>query len=498
MSAGSNKKDILKGAGANLSGFIIRLGARLPFLFVVGHWFGADAFGQYVFAVTFVETLSAIAIFGFKRSLFHFFSPHIKPNDTGQIAQIVFHAAIVSIAIALALVGVSWLLHDIMAQIFSPAMAKAALILSPAIFLFTFTEILLSATRAFRFMRYEVFTKSIVEPYCLLTLACLLYFLGFSAEGLLWSYLMMMILSLGSAIYAFFKVIAFQDLKTIRFDFSLMKEIIRFSAPTGLYDLLNLVLLRIDVYILSALTSESTVGIYGMALQIATTVKKIRQSFDPILAPVVSQSLNENNIQTVGHEMAQVSYWILSIQALIVSILFFYGEGLMGLFGAEFVVGGLILSIIVLGDSVNGTFGVSELLLIYKKPVVAPMISAVMLIVHSIMCYVMIDQYGAMGAAISILVTYCVMNILRLLSVRSLFGVMPLDFRILRPLFAAAAMILTMFAANTIYPLISLGGLISLIFVLIPLYMWILYMQFSKDEKARLRKMLGKKFGQKN
>ena len=107
-----------------------------------------------------------------------------------------------------------------------------------------------------------------------------------------------------------------------------MKRMFQFTAPTALNDLLHELLFRLDVFLLSFFTSDKTVGIYGIALQVATTVKKIRQSFNPILEPVISQSLEQYSLKDTGEQLARVSYWMLSVQAFLVVFLYFYGSAL--------------------------------------------------------------------------------------------------------------------------------------------------------------------------
>ena len=60
---------LAKGGRTNIFGFLLRLAARLPFLFIAGRWYGADALGRFAYAVLVVEFIAQIATLGLKRGL---------------------------------------------------------------------------------------------------------------------------------------------------------------------------------------------------------------------------------------------------------------------------------------------------------------------------------------------------------------------------------------------------------------------------------------------
>jgi hypothetical protein len=53
---------LAKGGRTNFFGFLLRLAARLPFLFIAGRIYGAEALGRFAYAILIVE---------FARSLRH-------------------------------------------------------------------------------------------------------------------------------------------------------------------------------------------------------------------------------------------------------------------------------------------------------------------------------------------------------------------------------------------------------------------------------------------
>ena len=60
---------LAKGGRTNFFGFILRLVARLPFLYVAGRWYGPEAVGRFAFAVLVIELIAQLATLGLKRGL---------------------------------------------------------------------------------------------------------------------------------------------------------------------------------------------------------------------------------------------------------------------------------------------------------------------------------------------------------------------------------------------------------------------------------------------
>jgi len=486
----NNQKDLLKGAAANLLGFVIRLGARLPFLFVVALLYEKEIFGQYLFAVTSVETLTTIILFGLRRTLFHFLHDDLARGDRTGVYNSILTAIMICAGIGAMIIIPIYLWKDVLFQFLPHDMARGVFIILPAALLYAFTEIFLTATRAARKMRYEVTAKSIVEPYVLLIFSAGLYFLGHVALGLYIAYWGMIISIFIYALYAFGKVYE-KDIRVWRgFSLARMKEMITFSTPTAAYDFIGYLTLHIDIYFLAVIVSPRALGIYGIALQIVTIIKKIRQSFDPILEPVISQVVKQSSMQNVSDELSRVSYWIFSLQSLIFTLLIFYGNSLLGLFDATGDKAGLTLLFLIGAVIFQGSLGINELIFLYKKPSINPILSFGTLLFHGVFCYFMSLKFGILGAAISLLVSFSVTEAIRLVLVKYFFNIFPLKVTILKPLVMSGILFGYLFLLSSLIELQSALGLFFGIIGGLVVYFFAFIMIAQKEEKYTLMKKL--------
>lgn len=486
----NNQKDLLSGAGANLFGFVIRLGARLPFLLVVALLYGTEIFGKYLLAVTIVETLTAMILFGFKRSIFHFLYDDMDNGNMSGLLNSIMTAMFLCIVIAAIILIPIYVWQDFLFSFFPDGMAKGILIILPAAFVYALTEMLLTATRAARKMRYEVTAKSIIEPYVLLAFSAGFYALNMVESGLFIAYWVMNISIFIYAIYAFGKTYDTAAYNWGRLSWAKIKSMISFSAPTAAYDLIGVIILRIDIYLLAAIVSPSALGVYGIALQIMTIIKKIRQSFDPILEPVISQTLKQSKLGNVNEELSRVSYWIFSIQALIFTLLIFYGAGLLGLFNIAGGNASLTLLFLIGAVMIQGSFGLSELLFIYKKPNVNLILSLVILLFHASLCYFLSLKFGILGAAISLVVSYSFTEIIRLSLAKYFFGAIPLNRTILKPVLMATVLYAYLFSLSSFIGLYSAAGLVLGIIGGIFVYFLTFLIIAQKEERFILMKKI--------
>ena len=71
---------LAKGGRTNFFGFLLRLAARLPFLFVAGRYYGPEALGRFAYAILIVEFAAQLATLGLKRGLAEQLSSTDKPH----------------------------------------------------------------------------------------------------------------------------------------------------------------------------------------------------------------------------------------------------------------------------------------------------------------------------------------------------------------------------------------------------------------------------------
>lgn len=346
---------LAKGGRTNFFGFVLRLVARLPFLYVAGRWYGADLVGRFAFAVLVIELVAQVATLGLKRGLAEQLSapgadPRIVVWDGMFVA---FLASALGSAVLFALPQLMYPAGDI-----SGTDHWMALL----VFAIAGTEIALAAC-AYRFdIGATVRARAIVEPWTISIAAAGFWFVSVR-DGLMLSYAAAMVAAFLTALWPMIR--HYGGPGVWRPHPAHLIGLARRNAPLAAADAIEWGTRRLDLFILGQFTSPTIYGIYYMAQQVASLPQKLKTSFEPILGPVITRNLAEKRFAAVAQQVSQVGFWIIAAQAGVALALGIPGEAVMGLVGPEFVGGTGALAFLLAAEVVAATAVVSEAALVY-------------------------------------------------------------------------------------------------------------------------------------
>jgi O-antigen/teichoic acid export membrane protein len=221
-----------------------------------------------------------------------------------------------------------------------------------------------------------------------------------------------------------------------------------------------------DIFTVKFFFAEGILGIYNVAQQITTSVEKIYQSFYPILAPVMAKNLVEKDYKVVERQMVMVSRWTLMVQCLLVVIAIFYGVAFMGLIAGDdadkalLVSSGIVLVYLMIGETINGGFGMTDMPILYRYPVFNPVISVIMVPLYVVIAafFVRWLDFGVEGIAMALCFIYFLMNLIRVITVRRLMGINMLQMSLLKVILAAVGSIVIFELIITLSPIDLLRG----------------------------------------
>jgi O-antigen/teichoic acid export membrane protein len=352
---GGDLAALAKGGRTNFMGFLLRLAARLPFLFIGGRYYGPEALGRFASALVVVELCAQLCTMGEKRGLAQRLANH--DGDPGPlVADGLFLALLVGCAAA----AVLWLFPAPMFP--SGIYGEIDRLIVLAIPALAMTEIMLAA-QAYRFdIAATVRARAIVEPWTISIMAGAMIFVV-PESGLSLAYLI--------SIYAAFLTAAWPFIRTYglprdwRPHPARMTQLTIRGLPLAGADAIEWGTRRLDIFILGLFAAPSAVGVYYVAQQIASLPQKLKTSFEPILGPVLTRKLREKDYAAIAKQVCQVGFWITAAQAGVGLALGIPGEALMGLVGSDFIGGTGALGFLLAAEVVAATAVVAEAALIY-------------------------------------------------------------------------------------------------------------------------------------
>ena len=430
---------IMRGAQATAFGFAIRLTARLLFLFVAGRLYGASLFGAYVLAAAMVELGVGAGGLSTKKTLFPLLDRH-EAESARPLAYYVIDAALLVTLTSLILAAGFILIAFLLPPSLLHADARTAFaLLAPMIAGQALLDLFLAAARWKQKVRYEVISRSLIEPYALAAGASAAFFLGFSAHGLLIGYWCGTLAALAYAIFGAARSFGGFALAHYRPSGATFRWIARAAAANSANDLLNALYMRADLYLVGLLLGPGPTGIYGMARQVTTPIRQVRQSFDGLLVPAVAKTIGVRGAGGAGEALASATRLILVIQLPILIALFAIGTRLMSLLGPGFEAGYWPLVILASAELLQSALGIGDLVLVYLRPRIGLYITMISIAVGIAAALLLIPRFGIVGAAFALLAAYALRTILRILVLHKSFALALPHAHLAGPFAAAAA-----------------------------------------------------------
>jgi O-antigen/teichoic acid export membrane protein len=374
-------KALAKGGRTNIFGFLLRLAARLPFLFIAGRLYGPEVLGRFAYAILIVEFVAQLATLGLRRGLAEALSHQNRP-DSHVVADALCMAMVASAAGAAFLIALPQLMFP------NSGINGLDRFLPLAIFTIVGTDIALAAL-AYRFkVGTTVWSRAVVEPWTISIAAGVLFFYS-SRDGLILAYVASLVAALVTASWPLAKSYGWPH--GWRPSPSRLLALARRNLPLAAADAAEWGSRRLDLAILGLFASPAVVGIYYVAQQVASLPQKLKTSFDPILGPVITRNLQAKNYAEIARQVGQVGFWIIAAQAGIALALGIPGEAIMGLVGPQFVGGTAALGFLLAAEVAASTAVVSESALVYMARHRNLMLSLAMLALQVVLSIILIQ-----------------------------------------------------------------------------------------------------------
>jgi O-antigen/teichoic acid export membrane protein len=302
---GGDLATLARGGQANFLGFLMRLAARLPFLFIAGRYYGADALGRFASALVVAELIAMVCTIGEKRGL----AQRLSESD-GDPAHLVFDSLTVALVLgSLAALALWWVPAPMFPSGIYTEVDRLIVLAIPALAL---TEILLAA-QAYRYdIAATVRARAIVEPWTISIMAGV-FVLTDTASGLALAYILSIFAALLTAAWPFLRSYGLP--RGWRPSLSQMARMTVRGLPLAAADAIEWGTRRLDIFILGLFAAPTAVGVYYVAQQVASLPQKLKTSFEPILGPVLTRKLKQKDYGAIAKQVCQVGFWITAAQA---------------------------------------------------------------------------------------------------------------------------------------------------------------------------------------
>ncbi|WP_394652682.1 lipopolysaccharide biosynthesis protein [uncultured Sphingomonas sp.] len=491
MRVAESQQDIAalaKGGRTNIAGFALRLLARLPFLFIAGRLYGPDIVGRFALAVVVVEFAALVATLGLKRGLAQALTSTERPHVC--VAWDAMAVAFVASMIASAILFVFPEAMYPNSEIYGAERFLSLIVVAVA-----WSDISLAALAYRLNVKAQVTARAVVEPWTISIAAWGFYYVS-ARDGLIFAYAASMAAALAASLIPFVR--SYGIPRGWKPELRPLFALARANIPLAGADTLEWGTRNVDRFILGLMFTPTIVGIYYMAQQVSSLPQKLKTSFDPVLGPVITQSLKDDDRSAIARQVRQVAFWIVAAQLMLTLMGGIPGEAVMGVVGPQFVSGTAALGFLLFAEVLATPGSVSESALVYMARHRNLMISAAVLTFQIVLSFVLIlamrwvgwpINYQAAGTAVALMVALLCGSIAKNIFLSRLLGesVNPIRW----PLIWAALAAIVVGGLFTMLPKrLEWAELLIGIPVIAATYAFVLWKwAFGEEDRALFRKM---------
>lgn len=434
----SSLSKITKGAGINLAGMIGGKGLLFFYTIFLARVLGVGDLGLYFLGITIVGLLAVLSNLGLSIGVTRFVAIYNGRNDFRRLKGTVQISVVITLLPSLIMVGIIFLLGDVVSTFIfhKPELGKVIKLLSLSIPFDSLMLIFLAATRGLKLMQYTAYIQHFTW-IGLRFLFAILFILGFGMklEGAVLAYVVSSFFSAGLAFHYANKFIPFIDKKVVPiFD---VRNLLKFSIPMVFSIFFGNLTRQIDVVMLGLFVSAAEVGLYIVVVRIIVLAEVVFGIFMPIFNPFVTDLYEKKELSKLSNLLKTITRWSVAISFPVFLSLFFFPGLFLYFFGSEFIQASACLSILAIVHLFSSTSGLpSSIIFMSGRSDITFKNNSAMLLLNVLLNYLLIPEYGILGAAIATGISLVLIAFIRITEVYYLMKIHPFTLDLWKPVTA--------------------------------------------------------------
>ena len=430
-------RSVAKGGSIVFAGRLFTQGCRLVLAVFLARVLAAEQYGMYSLGLTVAELVAGLAALGLGTALVRFIPVFRSREDRaalwGTLQLGVGLPFLLSLLLAIALYALAnpiaiRLLHE-------PRMASLLRLISFLVPFLALNDMVAAATRGFRNMHYTTIAQFIVGPLAKLGLVAGIAIFGLNAARALTAAGLAEIVVAGLLLYFLSKQIPLGFIfQPGRRD---TKELMRFSLPVYLSSLLNNFGAQLQTLILAAFSNVYNVGIFVLARNVTLIGELFQRSISMPSQPIFSELFAREKKQELARLCQATTRWTFALNLPLSLVALLLPGPILALFGGSFGVGVLVVVILSWRSIAHTATSMCAHVIDMTGHTVLKLVNSVVRIGVSVgLCLLLIPRWGAVGAALAVLIADATEGVLRLIQVFVLFRIVPYDRSFLKPIAA--------------------------------------------------------------
>lgn len=475
---------IVKESGINFSGSLVGMLLNYALLMIITRFLGPEEYGTFVLAQSIINVSLIFVLFGTPKALDRFIPFYNAAGEQGKIKTLIY--GILKLALILSLsVGVICFIGSGFLSRFlfkNPSLPSVLQIMALSLPMLAFLQIVSSAFIGFKELRYQVYIRQLALPLLKVGFGVTVFILGYKLLGWTWAYVFSLV---GSSVLAFwfFKrriscMLSKVNKKAISF-----REIVSYSWPLSVNNIILIFLGQVGFLFLGYFRPSAEIGVYRIYIYLVSFLGLVLSSFAQIYKPVISELISKGKLEEVGRIYKRVSKWIFLINSLGFLVTVLFGPPIIKiLFTKSYLVAPTALLILAAGSFLNSSFGPEGMTIEAFGNTKLSMLNAVIMLgINLALSYLLIPQYGIIGAAIATASSVTFGGLAGVIEIYLLYHLQPYTLQHLKYIVIAVTAGTAIYAITRSFTSLGVIGLLGFILLLMVMYLIGLYFSRSLD-----------------
>jgi O-antigen/teichoic acid export membrane protein len=223
-------------------------------------------------------------------------------------------------------------------------------------------------------------------------------------------------------------------------------ELLRFSLPVLFVGVSYLLLNQLSKIMIGFFQVSENVGIFNAAMNIGAMLVIFLNCIDAVFAPYISELHATQNISKLNRVFKTTTRWVFTLTLPLCFLCVIFSKNIMSIFGNEYISGYYVLIVLSIGYTINSITGsVAYILQMSGKQDIELFNMIIAVFINLLINYLLIPEFGIIGAAFATGFSIAVLNIIRLLEVFYFFRIQPYDFKYIKQLLAVLGSTINVF-----------------------------------------------------
>ena len=429
----------IRGSSLLLVGRVIGLGLDFATQVLIVRHLSKTEYGAFAVALSVVAIGTTICLLGLERTVGRFAPIYHEKGDYGRmwgtLGVVIGTVVGMGFAVVLGAYAFQGLLGGFVDNGLALSILLLMIVLAP---IQALDSLLISLFATFGSARSIFFRRYVVAPVLQLGIVAALIARDSSVQTLALGYVVAA--ALGLVVYSFvlLRMLHMQGLikelrrETLRFP---TREIFTFSVPLLTSDLAMVLRGSLTVVLIQILSTTSQVAEFRAVMPVAIQNLFVATSFRFIFTPGAARHYARGDRVALNDLYWQTAAWIAILAFPLFALCIGFPEQLsVLLFGKPYQASGVILGILCLGYYVNGSMGFNALTLrVFNRVRFLALTDLSTAALNLVLAVVLIQRFGAVGAAVATSGTFILQNLIYQWGLRSQTWVHGLDRRYVRP-----------------------------------------------------------------